>query len=103
MNTYPVYHVDAFTEKNFSGNPAAVVLLNEWLADETLTAIAAEINLPETAFLVGDHLRWFTPKIEVNLCGHATLATAFVLTEHCAYPKNPITFKTRSGELYVTH
>ncbi|WP_340621998.1 PhzF family phenazine biosynthesis protein [Xenorhabdus siamensis] len=103
MRSYPIYHVDAFTEKTFSGNPAAVVLLDEWLSDETLIAIAAEFNLSETAFLVGDHLRWFTPRVEVNLCGHATLATAFVLVEQHSYQNNPITFKTRSGELRVTH
>ncbi|WP_340607905.1 PhzF family phenazine biosynthesis protein [Xenorhabdus bharatensis] len=103
MSAYPIYHVDAFTEKNFSGNPAAVVLLDEWLSDEVLIAIAAEINLSETAFLVGNHLRWFTPKIEVNLCGHATLATAFVLVEKCSYQNKLMTFKTRSGDLHVTH
>src|SRR5687767_7411130 len=98
MPTTPVYQVDAFTAERFHGNPAAVVPLDAWLPDETLQAIAAENNLAETAFYVplngGDasfltpdaqrltpsfHLRWFTPKIEVDLCGHATLATAFVL------------------------
>ncbi|AOM39460.1 PhzF family phenazine biosynthesis protein [Xenorhabdus hominickii] len=103
MNLYPIYHVDAFTDQSFSGNPAAVVLLDKWPADETLISIAAEIGLPETAFLVENHLRWFTPRVEVNLCGHATLATAFVLTEHRNNQDNPITFKSRSGELRVSH
>ncbi|MDE9442075.1 PhzF family phenazine biosynthesis protein [Xenorhabdus bovienii] len=103
MPSYPIYHVDAFTEKSFSGNPAAVVLLDKWLTDEALIAIAAEINLSETAFLVGNQLRWFTPKVEVNLCGHGTLATAFVLIEHQSYQDNPITFTSLSGELRVSH
>ncbi|CDH20315.1 Phenazine biosynthesis PhzC/PhzF protein [Xenorhabdus bovienii str. kraussei Quebec] len=103
MPSYPIYHVDAFTEKSFSGNPAAVVLLDKWLTDEALIAIAAEINLSETAFLVGNQLRWFTPKVEVNLCGHGTLATAFVLIEHQSCQDNPITFTSLSGELRVSH
>ncbi|MBI6550439.1 PhzF family phenazine biosynthesis protein [Xenorhabdus lircayensis] len=103
MHSYPIYHVDAFAEKSFSGNPAAVVLLNEWPAEKILVAIAAEIGLPETAFLVGNHLRWFTPKVEVDLCGHATLATAFVLIEHRNSQDNPLTFKSLSGELKVSH
>lgn len=79
MTVLPIYYVNAFSSMPFSGNPAAVVLLEEWLPDDTLITLASEINLPETAFLVDDHIRWFTPKIEVPLCGHATLATAFVL------------------------
>ncbi len=79
----PLYQVDAFTDRTFAGNPAAVCPLPSWLPDATLAAIAAENNLSETAFVVpvGDdwELRWFTPAIEVDLCGHATLATAFVL------------------------
>ena len=79
----PLYVVDAFTDKPFQGNPAAVCPLNAWLDDDLMQAIAAENNLSETAFLVtaGDsyELRWFTPKVEVDLCGHATLASAFVL------------------------
>ncbi|WFQ80212.1 PhzF family phenazine biosynthesis protein [Xenorhabdus sp. SF857] len=103
MHSYPIYHVDAFTEKLFSGNPAAVVLLDKWPTDETLIAIAAEIGLPETAFLVENHLRWFTPKVEVDLCGHATLATAFVLITHRNIQEKLLTFKSRSGELRVFH
>ncbi|MBD2812254.1 PhzF family phenazine biosynthesis protein [Xenorhabdus sp. Vera] len=103
MHSYPIYQVDAFTEKLFSGNPAAVVLLDKWPTDETLVSIAAEIGLPETAFLVEDQLRWFTPKTEVDLCGHATLATAFVLIEHRNYQSNQLTFQSNSGELRVSH
>ena len=81
----PIYQVDAFTSKVFSGNPAAVCLLNDWISDSMLQAIAAENNLSETAFIVqkgdGVELRWFTPKTEVALCGHATLASAYVLFE----------------------
>ena len=79
----PLYHVDAFTSEVFSGNPAAVCLLDCWLDDRILQAMAAENNLSETAFLVrnaiGFDIRWFTPATEVTLCGHATLASAFVL------------------------
>ncbi|MDX7991392.1 PhzF family phenazine biosynthesis protein [Xenorhabdus sp. Reich] len=103
MHSYPIYHVDAFTEKLFAGNPAAVILLDKWPADETLISIAAEIGLPETAFLVENHLRWFTPEVEVKLCGHATLATAFVLIEHRNNQDNPLIFKSLSGELRVSH
>ncbi|OTA17341.1 phenazine biosynthesis protein PhzF, isomerase [Xenorhabdus vietnamensis] len=103
MHSYPIYHVDAFTEKSFSGNPAAVVLLDKWPSDEMLISIAAEIGLPETAFLVENHLRWFTPKVEVDLCGHATLATAFVLITYRNRQDQFLTFKSRSGELRVSH
>ncbi|MDC9590138.1 PhzF family phenazine biosynthesis protein [Xenorhabdus sp. XENO-10] len=103
MHSYPIYHVDAFTEKSFSGNPAAVVLLDKWPSDEILISIAAEIGLPETAFLVKNHLRWFTPKVEVDLCGHATLATAFVLITHHNHQDQLLIFKSRSGELRVSH
>ncbi len=103
MHSYLIFHVDAFTESVFSGNPAAVVLLEQWPSDETLISIAAEIGLSETAFLVKNHLRWFTPKVEVNLCGHATLATAFVLVTYYHYQDQPITFKSRAGELRVSH
>ena len=79
----PFYQIDAFTDRMFSGNPAAVCPLEDWLPDETMQAIAAENNLAETAFFIesGDHfdLRWFTPTHEVDLCGHATLATAHLL------------------------
>lgn len=100
----PLHIVDAFAGRPFSGNPAAVVPLAEWLDDATLQAIAAQHNLSETAFLVrqraGWHLRWFTPTTEVALCGHATLAAAFVLaTEHGE--AGPFAFATRSGVLGV--
>lgn len=79
----PIYQVDAFTAKLFSGNPAAVCLLENWLYKDILQAIATENNLSETAFLVRKgpavELRWFTPRVEVTLCGHATLAAAYVL------------------------
>ena len=100
----PLYHLDAFTATPFSGNPAAVCVLAAWLPDATLQAIAAENNLSETAFVVADgaqfQLRWFTPTVEVDLCGHATLATAAVLFEREA--RTAIVFRTRSGELPVT-
>ena len=81
----PIYQVDAFTTKLFGGNPAAVCLLEQWLPEETMQNIAMENNLSETAFLVSKQdlyeIRWFTPAVEVRLCGHATLASAFVLFE----------------------
>lgn len=98
----PIYYVDAFTDTIFHGNPAAIVLLDDWLPDEKLIAIAAEINLSETAFLVGHHIRWFTPKVEVKLCGHATLAAAFVLNEVLKQNNNPLTLTSLSGELTIT-
>jgi PhzF family phenazine biosynthesis protein len=103
----PLYHVDAFTSEVFSGNPAAVCLLDRWLDDNILQAIAFENNLSETAFLVpnagGFDLRWFTPVTEVALCGHATLASAFVLFNCRNWPAECIRFQTRrSGELVVT-
>ncbi|WP_445374486.1 PhzF family phenazine biosynthesis protein [Photorhabdus tasmaniensis] len=103
MTSFPIYHVDAFTDLPFSGNPAAVVILDHWLSDKALLSIAMEVNLSETAFLVSNHLRWFTPKVEVDLCGHATLATAFVMVEHLAITDNPIVFQTRSGAITVYH
>jgi PhzF family phenazine biosynthesis protein len=103
----PIYQVDAFTSEVFSGNPAAVCILDAWLDDEILQAIAAENNLSETAFLVrhqdGFDLRWFTPVTEVALCGHATLASAFVLFFCRGWGKESIRFQTRqSGPLTVT-
>jgi PhzF family phenazine biosynthesis protein len=102
----PLYQVDAFTNERFRGNPAAVVLLEEWLPDSVLTAIAAENNLAETAFVVpkGDvmPLRWFTPTVEVDLCGHATLAAAHVLFQYSIPSAKSVTFSTRSGNLIVT-
>jgi PhzF family phenazine biosynthesis protein len=103
----PLYQVDAFTSEVFYGNPAAVCLLDRWLDDSTLQAVTAENNLSETAFLVrnaeGFDLRWFTPVTEVALCGHATLASAFVLFNCRRWPEENIRFRTRkSGELVVT-
>lgn len=99
------YQVDAFASRVFHGNPAAVVPLTSWLSDAVLQAIADENNLSETAFFVpspkGFNLRWFTPRAEVDLCGHATLATAYVLFEHLGYAGPAITFETRSGDLIV--
>ncbi len=101
----PIYHVDAFTDRVFGGNPAAVCPLEEWIEDTRLQAIAAENNLPETAFFVrrGDRyeLRWMTPKVEVDLCGHATLASAFVIFEYLEPRRQSISFETKSGELTV--
>jgi predicted PhzF superfamily epimerase YddE/YHI9 len=102
----PLYQVDAFTTRLFGGNPAAVVLLDAWLPDSVLAAIAAENNLAETAFVIpradASPLRWFTPTVEVDLCGHATLAAADVVFRY-RFPKlDRLTFSTRSGELAVT-
>lgn len=100
-----LYQVDAFASRVFEGNPAAVCPLNHWLDDATLQAIAEENNLSETAFFVpsekGFNLRWFTPLKEVDLCGHATLATAHVIFTTLDYAKQTIVFETRSGELTV--
>lgn len=99
------FQVDAFARRVFEGNPAAVCPLDAWLPDATLQAIALENNLSETAFFVpagpGFHLRWFTPVAEVDLCGHATLATAHVLFEELGYKGQAIEFMTRSGRLIV--
>ena len=103
----PVFHVDAFTAKPFGGNPAAVCPLANWLDDNLLRAVASENNLSETAYLVprGDHydLRWFTPRCEVKLCGHATLASALVILQILAPESNSVRFETRSsGALTVS-
>jgi PhzF family phenazine biosynthesis protein len=102
----PIYQVDAFTEKLFTGNPAAVCPLESWLDDALMQNIAAENNLAETAFFVqkGDHfeIRWFTPAAEINLCGHATLASSHVLFCHLGYKSETIRFICKSGELFVT-
>jgi len=104
--TIPQFIVDAFTDTVFKGNPAAVCLLDEWLSDTTLQNIAKENNLSETAFTVkdGDHyeLRWFTPGGEIDLCGHATLATAFILFKFIEVDVERLTFTTQSGELLVS-
>ena len=101
-----IFQVDAFTAKPFAGNPAAVVPLTGWLPDETMLNIAAENNLAETAFFVGGNgnyeLRWFTPTVEMDLCGHATLASAYVLAEVMRTEQGEIAFQTKSGELSVT-
>ena len=100
----PLYQVDAFADAALRGNPAAVMLLEEWLDDAVMKAIAAENNLSETAFVVPDDgrfgLRWFTPTTEVDLCGHATLAAAKVLF-HRGDADDAVHFDTRSGELVV--
>lgn len=100
-----LYQIDAFTDKTFGGNPACVVPLSHWLADDILLKITKENAVAETAFFVdkGDkiHLRWFTPDIEMDLCGHATLATAHCLKSILKYPKDKILFETLSGDLTV--
>jgi PhzF family phenazine biosynthesis protein len=106
MKTIPIYQIDAFTNRVFSGNPAAVCPLEAWPEDALLQAIAQENNLSETAFFVpngdGYHIRWFTPVAEVDLCGHATLATAFVIFGHSDQTEDNIRFDSRSGTLSVT-
>jgi PhzF family phenazine biosynthesis protein len=101
----PIYQVDAFTGAVFSGNPAAVCPLDRWLADPVLQAIAAENNVSETAYFVrngeGYDLRWFTPAREIDLCGHATLASAFVIFERLDRNRLSVTFNTKSGPLSV--
>lgn len=102
----PLYQVDAFTRRVFAGNPAAVCPLDAWLPDEQMQAIAAENNLAETAFFVPENgefrIRWFTPAVEVDLCGHATLASAFVICEKLEPVRQAVRFASRSGELVVT-
>jgi len=101
----PIYQIDAFTETVFGGNPACVVPLNYWLPDSQLLKIAQENHVAETAFFIDQGetigLRWFTPEIEMDLCGHATLATTHCLKSILKYKKNPIVFETRSGKLIV--
>ncbi len=96
MSSFPLFQVDAFAEHLFEGNPAAVCLLTHWLSDDLLQKIALENNLSETAFLVsyreGYQIRWFTPNTEVALCGHATLASAFVLFEKREQDKTELVF-----------
>jgi len=104
--TIPIYQADAFTQNVFGGNPAAVCPLTEWLSDDLMQKIAMENNLAETAFIVkekdGFHIRWFTPTVEVDLCGHATLASAHIFFNHLGYEKNDISFNSKSGWLKVT-
>ncbi|MGH7032065.1 MAG: PhzF family phenazine biosynthesis protein [Stellaceae bacterium] len=102
----PLYQVDAFADRPFTGNPAAVCPLEAWLPDDVMQAIAAENNLPETAFFVpegdGWRLRWFTPTVEVDLCGHATLASAYVIFDVLAPGRERVVFVTeKAGELAV--
>jgi PhzF family phenazine biosynthesis protein len=101
-----IYQVDAFTTRRFAGNPAAVMPLEDFLPDAMLQSIAAENNLSETAFLVADkgeyRLRWFTPSVEVSLCGHATLASSAVVMEKLESGRSAVTFHTASGPLIVT-
>jgi len=107
--TYPIYQVDAFTNHLFGGNPAAVMPLESWLPDATLQALALENNLSETAFLVplpdsedaDFHIRWFTPAQEVPLCGHATLASAWVIFNKLEWPREQIRLHSQSGLLGV--
>lgn len=101
-----IYQIDAFAEKPFEGNPAAVVPLDTWLPDHIMQAIAGENNLAETAFFVpqkkGFYIRWFTPTKEVNLCGHATLASAYVLFNALGYKQDVLLFDSLSGVLSVS-
>ena len=103
---FNIYQIDAFASRPFTGNPAAVVPLDEWLPDDVMLNIAMENNLAETAFFVpgenGYDLRWFTPAIEMDLCGHATLASAFLIFEVLGTDETVLRFQTRSGELTVT-
>jgi len=103
---YPIYTVDAFTDHVFGGNPAAVCPLKEWLSTETMQQLANENNLSETAFFVqkedGSYdIRWFTPELEIDLAGHPTLATAFVIFNELQYASDTITFHCKSGVLTV--
>ena len=101
----PIYQIDAFTSAVFAGNPAAICPLEEWLPDQQLQAIASENNLSETAYFVREqdfyHLRWFTPEVEVDLCGHATLASAHLLFHELGETGDTVTFHTKSGRLAV--
>ncbi len=101
----PIYQIDAFTGKLFAGNPAAVVICESKLSSELMQAIASENNLSETAFVEGREgalqIRWFTPAVEVDLCGHATLAAAHVLFNHRGFAAPKVTFSSKSGPLHV--
>ncbi|MDJ0632915.1 MAG: PhzF family phenazine biosynthesis protein [Xenococcaceae cyanobacterium MO_188.B29] len=102
----PIFQVDAFTDKVFGGNPAAVCLLENWLSDDVMQQIARENSVAETAFFIpldeGFEIRWFTPEIEMDLCGHATLAAAHIIARHLNYSLSSIQFKSKSGKLTVT-
>ena len=103
---YPVYQINAFSDQPFGGNSACVVPLTAWLSDELMLAIAKQNAVAETAFFIDQGtsvaLRWFTPDHEIDLCGHATLATAHCLIKHYNYTTQPIHFTTQSGSLYVS-
>src|SRR6185295_3128170 len=106
MQRFKIYQVDAFTDALFSGNPAAVCISDKWLSDDLMQSIGNENNLAETAFVVPNgkdfEIRWFTPTTEVDLCGHATLASGFVLFNLLGYPDSVIRFHSpRSGLLSV--
>lgn len=109
-NPLQIYQVDAFAEKLFTGNPAAIVPLQSWLPDDLMQKIAMENNLAETAFFVPEPegsnadfaIRWFTPALEINLCGHATLASAFILFNYLGYKNKHIRFSSKSGILTVS-
>lgn len=109
MRTLPIYQVDAFSSQVFGGNPAAVMPLEEWLPDDTMQRLALENHLSETAFLVplpedadaDFHIRWFTPGVEVPLCGHATLASAWVIFNKLGWSQERIDFQSQSGPLGV--
>ena len=107
--TLPIYQVDAFASKLFTGNPAAVVPLQEWISDELMQKIGMENNLAETVFFVPSpkgegqfDIRWFTPASEINLCGHATLASAYILYQYLNYKESQIIFHSKSGPLYIS-
>src|SRR3974377_1845867 len=106
MMKIPCFTVDAFASNPFQGNPAAVCPLDKWLDEATMQNIAAENNLSETAFFVprdsGYDLRWFTPAVEIDLCGHATVAAAFILSSELGVTGNVLRFHSRSGVLTVT-
>lgn len=106
MTRIPLFQIDAFAETLFKGNPGAVCPLESWISDEDMQLIAAENNLSETAFYVpeaeGFSIRWFTPKCEINLCGHGTVATAHVLWQHLGYQHDVIKLYSKSGELQVS-
>lgn len=102
----PIYQIDAFAQRPFEGNPAAVCPLENWLDDNLMQKIAMENNLAETAFIVkeasGYRIRWFTPEVEIDLCGHATIASAFVMWEFLGVPREQIQFKCLAGEISVS-
>lgn len=104
----PIYQVDAFTDKLFSGNPAAVIPLEKWLDDDLLQKISMENNLSETVFFVPSvqkgidfDIRWFTPAIEINLCGHATLGAAYIIFNYLGFKNNHLHFQSKSGKLSI--